>query len=100
MANKWRIEEIEKAIQKQMRRRLTLAAEYVVGAVKSITPYDTGDLRASITKKVVRFDTARIGTNVEYASYVEFGTIYMRPRSYLRRGLLESKGAVRKILQQ
>ena len=41
-------------------------------------PFDTGNLRGSITHEV---DTAGnavyIGTNVEYAPYVEFGTRHM-----------------------
>lgn len=36
-------------------------------------PVDTGRLKGSITSKVAG-NTAEIGTNVEYAPYVEFGT--------------------------
>lgn len=40
---------------------------------KAITPVDTGRLRDSISHAAVG-DAAYIGTNVEYAPYVEYGT--------------------------
>lgn len=40
---------------------------------KRICPVDTGRLRNSITHKQEGTDTEVIGTNVEYAPYVEFG---------------------------
>lgn len=47
-----------------------LAAE---GYAKAQTPVDTGRLRSSITHQVVAGERAvYIGTNVEYAPYVEF----------------------------
>jgi len=35
--------------------------------------------------------TGEIFTNVEYAEYVEYGTIRMPPQSYMRRGMDEKK---------
>jgi HK97 gp10 family phage protein len=46
-------------------------------AAKRACPVDTGRLRSSITHEVavdVRGLAGRVGTNVEYAPYVEFGT--------------------------
>lgn len=43
------------------------------GYAKKATPVDTGNLRNSISHKVTE-DSAYIGTNTEYAPYVEFGT--------------------------
>ena len=43
------------------------------GYAKKATPVDTGNLRNSISHKVTE-DAAYIGTNTEYAPYVEFGT--------------------------
>ena len=40
---------------------------------KQLCPVDTGRLRNSITHKQEGTDTEVIGTNVEYAPYVEFG---------------------------
>ena len=45
----------------------------VENAAKSKVPVDTGNLRSSITHDVDE-DEGVVGTNVEYAPYVEFGT--------------------------
>lgn len=45
------------------------------GYAKDLCPVDTGNLRNSISHKVDGSDhAAYIGTNAEYAAYVEFGT--------------------------
>lgn len=52
-----------------------------------LAPVDTGRLRASImaTKGSDGLGPfVEIGTNVEYAAYVEFGTRYMAAQPYLR----------------
>ena len=53
---------------------------------KKICPVDTGRLRASIThvRSTSEKDTEIVGTNVEYAPYVELGTRYQRAQPYLR----------------
>jgi phage gpG-like protein len=40
---------------------------------KELCPVDSGRLRSSITHEILA-DSAKVGTNVEYAPYVEFGT--------------------------
>lgn len=50
--------------------RIGMAAE---GFAKKLCPVDTGRLRNNINHKV-HDDAAYIGTNVEYAAYVELGT--------------------------
>ena len=50
---------------------------------------DTGRLRSSISHTRDK-DTAYIGTNVEYAAYVEFGTVKMEPSMYLHRAVSEN----------
>lgn len=45
----------------------------------------TGDLRKSISHKYVKEEkTAYIGTNIDYAPYVEYGTRNMPERPFLR----------------
>jgi HK97 gp10 family phage protein len=49
-------------------------------------PVDTGHLRDSLEHEVDG-DTLRVGTNVDYAVYVEEGTRYMAAEPYLRPAL-------------
>lgn len=66
--------QIEKAL-----KSVALTAEKYA---KQDCPVDTGRLRSSITHETDK-NTACIGTNVEYAPYVEMGTSRMRAQPFL-----------------
>lgn len=51
---------------------------------KKLCPVDTGRLRNSITHQQYDDNTEVIGTNVEYAPYVELGTHKQKAQPYLR----------------
>lgn len=56
------------------------------GYAKQKAPVDTGRLRNSITHQVMSqggTDSVMIGTNVEYAPYVELGTSRQKAQPYL-----------------
>lgn len=56
----------------------------VTRKAKQRAPVDTGRLRASIQMQTYSNGlTADVGTNVEYAPYVELGTSRMRAQSFL-----------------
>lgn len=58
----------------------------IEGSAKRSSPVDTGRLRGSITTDFNPSETnptAEIGTNVEYANYVEYGTYKMAARPFL-----------------
>lgn len=55
---------------------------------KKETPVDTGRLRNSIAH-AVKGDAAYIGTNVEYAPYVEFGTKRTKAHHMLKKAATE-----------
>ncbi len=58
----------------------------VTATAKVLAPVKTGNLRRSITHQVNDIPDgieAVVGTNVEYAPYVEFGTSRMAPRAFL-----------------
>jgi len=42
--------------------------------------------------------TGRVGTNVKYGKYLEFGTKKMKRRPWLSRGLAECEAAIRRII--
>jgi len=61
-----------------------LAALEVEKEAKRICPVDTGRLRNSISTAKGDKTTMFVGTNVEYAPYVEFGTHKMSAQPYMR----------------
>ena len=66
---------------------------------KQLCPVDTGNLRNSITHKQFDENTEVIGTNVEYAPYVELGTRKMRARPYLRPAAENHSAEYRKVVE-
>lgn len=78
------------------------AAEAIEADARSLAPKLTGALAASIEADVSG-PVAEIGPSVDYAPFVEFGTVYMAPQPFLgpasdkheddmTRALLESVG--------
>lgn len=65
--------EVLSAMLEAKARALESCGLVAEGYAKKATPVDTGNLRNSISHKVTE-DAAYIGTNTEYAPYVEFGT--------------------------
>lgn len=61
------------------------------------SPVDTGRLRASIMYEIdsgTPPQYAKVGTDVFYAPFQEFGTIHMKGRHYLQGGFEESMGDI------
>lgn len=64
-------------------------------------PVDTGRLRGSITHEVdFDGDAVYIGTNVEYAPYVELGTSRQKAQPFLRPAASEHGVQYRKVLKK
>lgn len=61
----------------------------VEGAAKRLCPVDTGRLRSSISHELALDSglVGRVGTNVEYAPFVELGTYKMAAQPFLRPAL-------------
>lgn len=75
-----------------------LAAE---GFAKRKCPVDTGNLRNSITHAVESGeDAVYVGTNVEYAAYVELGTSRTQAQPYLRPAATEHGSTYRSIIER
>lgn len=63
-------------------------------------PVDTGNLRGSITHEVDTGEKAvYIGTNVEYAPYVELGTSKMDAQPFLKPAATEHSDQYRQVLK-
>lgn len=72
------------------------------GYAKKACPVDTGRLRNSITHLVSGREGSRevyIGTNVEYAPYVEEGTVHMAAQPFLKPAAEGHAGTYRSILK-
>ena len=104
---------------------LNKACLLVENDAKRKCPVDTGQLRASITHEV-EGQTGIVGTNVEYAPYVEYGTgIYARdgngrqtpwsyqradgkwittkgqkPQAFLEPALLENENKIKRLFKE
>lgn len=76
--------EVLKALPEQIERALLAIGLAAESYAKENCPVDTGRLRNSITHEVRTDEKAvYIGSNVEYAAFVELGTSKMRARPYL-----------------
>jgi len=71
--------------KKQIKDELMIGAFKVEGSAKDVVPVLTGRLKGSITVDAsdIAILVARVGTDVKYAPYVEFGTKFMGAQSYL-----------------
>lgn len=65
-------QEVLAAFESQKKRGLMAIGEIAVGYAKEATPVDTGRLRNS-EDYAIEGNDVYIGTNVEYAPYIEFG---------------------------
>ena len=93
-------EEASQGIRRAVDRALEeigLAAE---GYAKRACPVDTGNLRNSITHAVESGeDAVYVGTNVEYAPYVEMGTRRTAAQPFLRPAATEHGDQYRQVLK-
>ena len=77
-------------------KTITRATIRVQRRAKQLAPVDTGRLRSSVAYEVARDGrdiVGRVGTDVNYAPYIEFGTRRMRAQPFLRPALSAAKGA-------
>lgn len=69
-----------------------------VSEITDLGAIDTGRLRDSITH-TTDDESAIIGTNVEYASYVELGTYKMESRPFLRNAIENYADDYKRIIE-
>ncbi len=93
---KWYGDKVIKSMEDAISKALEASALVVEGAAKNLAPVDTGNLRNSITHEVEKKE-ARVGTNVEYAPFIELGTVKMAAQPYLNPALEQNKGNIKKI---
>lgn len=78
-------------------RHLFTTGKTVEGVAKGNTPVDTGRLRSSLTTALFEvpyspYLACRVGTDVDYATYVHEGTKFMSGRPFLVNALHQVVG--------
>lgn len=109
---------IQQVLRAPLCRRLRAAAEYLARQVRlniSIDSQDgrhrsqpfafphkeTGQLLESITVSIdCQAGRATVGSSLEYAAHLEFGTASMLPRPFLARTALEEAPTLKRLLNQ
>ena len=94
------ISDVKNALESAKKTALKAVGIEAERNVKGITPVDTGRLRTSITHEVVDSNSVVIGTNVEYAPYVELGTSKQKAQPYLRPGISNNINSYKSIIEQ
>ena len=97
----WYGEERKKEIKSKLEKNMEKACLIVERDAKINAPVDTGRLRASITHEVEVTEeiTGRVGTNVKYAPYQEFGTYKMPAHPFLFPALEANRERIKELLK-
>ena len=95
MQDKWYTKQYIDEQERKANKVLTVLGSFLVTDVKLRVPVDTGNLKGSITMEQENLVVA-VGTNVEYAPHVEFGTEKMDAQPYLKPALEENKDQLQK----
>ena len=91
--------EVRAAMDKAIDKALEMCGLKAEGYAKMICPVDTGNLRNSITHTSGEEQTEYIGTNVEYAPYVEMGTSRTKAQPYLRPAIEDHTDTYKRIFE-
>ena len=91
-------DEVLAALEKAKKRGLEAIGLTAEGNAKKETPVDTGRLRNSISH-TADDEAAYIGTNVEYAPYVELGARGRQGKHMLQRSATEHTDEYKRIME-
>lgn len=91
-------QQILSALEKGKRNALTAIGETAETYAKKATPVDTGRLRNSISH-TVDGEAAYIGSNVEYAPYVELGTSRAKAHHMLQKAATEHSAEYKRLAE-
>ena len=92
------VNDILSAMEKGKRNALTAIGATAETYAKQETPVDTGRLRNSISHSVDG-EAAYIGSNVEYAPYVELGTSRAKAHHMLQKAATEHSAEYKRLAE-
>lgn len=99
-----KLEKLERDVSREeIEAALLLAAQPVVDAARANAPVRSGNLRDSIRSEVVDDEgkpEVRVGTNLFYGRYQEFGTKRLAARPFLRPALDEKRAEAIEIFRR
>ena len=93
------VNDILSALEKGKRNALTAIGATAETYAKKATPVDTGRLRNSISH-TVDGEATYIGTNVEYAPYVELGTSRAKAHHMLQKAATEHTDEYKRLAKE
>ena len=91
-------EQVLSALEKGKRNALTAIGATAETYAKKATPVDTGRLRNSISH-AVDGEAVYIGSNVEYAPYVELGTSRAKAHHMLQKAATEHSAEYKRLAE-
>jgi len=95
------IDQLPKKLMESFTEQTRETALNVVREAKRIVPVDTGHLRSNIFVREESFNKFELVASTPYASYVEYGTVNMVARPYIRPALYRYSGTYgKKILDR
>ena len=92
-------DEVKKMLQDRKKTAHEAIGKYVVDEAQVRVPFDTRRLMNSIDS-VAEVEQVTIGTNVEYATYVELGTRRMQAKPYLEPAVKDNWGNIENIAKE
>ena len=97
----WYPQELLREVDQKTDSLIDLMSESVLSDAMSEVPVNTGRLQESITiNKLGLEKAASIGTGVDYALFVEYGTRYMPAQPYLRPAIDALNSKVNGMIEQ
>lgn len=94
-------QEILNLFEQKVKKALTKTGEFVKSEAKIRTPVDTGLLRSSLDYNVIEEEkTVEVGTNTEYAIYVEKGTTKQKAQPYLTPAIEENINTIKTLIEE
>lgn len=92
--------EILKATNEGLYNALDIIGAKAADYAAAKAPKDTGRLQNSLTHEVSMIEKAvYVGSNVEYAPFVEYGTVLQKAKPYLKPAIERHLGEYKKILE-
>jgi HK97 gp10 family phage protein len=91
-------QQIEKEIKQKTDKVMKINAEKVKEKAKKLAPKKSGKLAGSIEVQRLAQSNYSVGSDLDYAGFVEFGTRKMRARPYLYPAFLEeTRGIINEL---